>query len=90
VKNITLSVEDDIYRSARVEAARQNTSLSAVVRSYLRAFARGQAPALTGTGADEDRKDRERLVKLLGECKLELGHKPSRNKTYEGGRFSRF
>ena len=90
MKNITLSIEDDIYRSARVEAAKRNTSVSAVVRNYLRAFGRGQAPELTAAAQDEERKNRARLVKLLSECKLELGYKPSRAKTYEGGRFSRF
>ena len=90
VKNITVSVEDDVYRSARVEAAKQNTSVSAVVRNYLGAFARGQAPVLSAEAEDDDRKNRRRLVKLLSECKLDLGYRPSRDMTYEGGRFSRF
>ena len=88
VKNITLSVEDDVYQSARVEAAKQQTSLSAVVRNYLRLFASGRAPSVMDDNT-EDRKNREKLVKLLSGCKLELGYKPSREKTYEGNRFSR-
>ena len=60
VKNITLSVEDEVYQAARVEAAKRRTSLSAVVRGYLRLFARGQTAVL----ADADDEDRN-VVKLL-------------------------
>lgn len=90
MKNITLSVDDGLYQAARVEAARRNRSLSAIVRAYLRAFAQGHAPVLGEGGEDESRKDREKLVKLLRECKLDFGYKPSRVRTYEGERFSRF
>jgi len=42
MKNITLSVPDEIYREARVAAARQDTSLSALVASILHEIATGQ------------------------------------------------
>jgi plasmid stability protein len=90
VKNITVTIEDELYRAARVQAAKQDTSVSALVRGYLKALAHGRAPLPTGVAEDEDRKNRKRLVKLLAQCKVDLGYKPSRNKTYEGGRFSRF
>lgn len=35
MKNITVSVDDDLYREARVEAARRHKSLSALVRELL-------------------------------------------------------
>jgi hypothetical protein len=35
VKNITVSVPDDVYRSARVAAAQRDTSVSALVVGYL-------------------------------------------------------
>ena len=35
VKNITVSVPDDVYRNARVVAAQRDTSLSALVTGYL-------------------------------------------------------
>ena len=35
MKNITVSVDDDLYREARVEAARRHKSLSALVREFL-------------------------------------------------------
>lgn len=42
MRNITLSVPDDIYREARIAAARNDTSISAVAAESLRAFARGE------------------------------------------------
>ena len=35
VKNITVSVPDDVYRAARVRAAEQGQSLSSLVTQYL-------------------------------------------------------
>lgn len=35
MKNITVSVPDDVYRNARVAAAQRDTSLSALVVGYL-------------------------------------------------------
>jgi hypothetical protein len=35
VKNITVSVPDDVYRSARIAAAQRDTSVSALVVSFL-------------------------------------------------------
>jgi plasmid stability protein len=35
VKNITVSVPDDVYRDARVRAAEQGRSVSALVAEYL-------------------------------------------------------
>jgi plasmid stability protein len=35
VPNITVSLPDDVYRRARIRAAEQNTSVSALVRKFL-------------------------------------------------------
>ena len=35
MKNITISVDDDVYRQARIKAAEQDTSVSALVKNYL-------------------------------------------------------
>jgi hypothetical protein len=89
-KNITVSVDEKVYHAARVAAARHKTSVSALVSGYLSAVAQGQAPVLAEAGQAEERNNRERLASLLRECKLDRGYKPSRAKTCEGGRFSRF
>ncbi len=39
MKNITVSIEDDLYRRARVRAAEEGTSVSRVVRETLTKFA---------------------------------------------------
>ena len=35
MKNITVSVDDEIYRKARIAAAERDTSVSAMVREFL-------------------------------------------------------
>jgi hypothetical protein len=38
VKNITGTVDEGLYRRARLCAAEQNTSITSVVRNYLKSF----------------------------------------------------
>jgi plasmid stability protein len=42
MKNITVTIEDELHRRARVRAAELDTSLSAVVREFLTRFAEGE------------------------------------------------
>lgn len=39
MKNITVSIDDELYRRARVRAAELDSSVSAVVRKFLTEFA---------------------------------------------------
>lgn len=41
MRNITVSVDDDLYRRARVRAAELDTSVSAAVRHFLKEFVHG-------------------------------------------------
>lgn len=43
MKNITVSVDDDTYRRARMKAAEQDTSVSALVRRFLAELAGGES-----------------------------------------------
>lgn len=43
VKNITVSVSDDIYRMARIRAAELGTSVSALVAEYLNSLSEREA-----------------------------------------------
>lgn len=43
VKNITVSVPDDVYRRARIRAAELDSSVSALVAAYLGSLAAGEA-----------------------------------------------
>ena len=46
MKNITLTIDDETHRSARIRAAELGTSVSALVKEYLQQLAAGdQAPA---------------------------------------------
>lgn len=42
MKNITVSIDDDLHRRARIRAAERDTSLSALVRDFLVQFAGGE------------------------------------------------
>lgn len=51
MKNITLSVDDETYRQARIQAAQQGTTVSALVRDYLNALSRRGATEPDKTAA---------------------------------------
>lgn len=40
MKNITLSIDDDLYRAARIAAAERDTTVSALVRDFLQRLTR--------------------------------------------------
>jgi len=43
MKNITVSVDDEVYRRARMKAAEQDTSVSALVKGFLTELAAGES-----------------------------------------------
>jgi molecular chaperone GrpE (heat shock protein) len=43
MKNVTVSVPDDIYRAARIRAAEDDSSVSALVTGYLRSLGEREA-----------------------------------------------
>jgi plasmid stability protein len=45
MKNITVSLDDEIYRRARIKAAERDTSVSALVREFLTGVAEGESEA---------------------------------------------
>lgn len=42
MKNITVSIDEELHRRARIKAAEKGTSLSAAVREFLIGFASGE------------------------------------------------
>lgn len=64
VKNITVSVDDETHRRARIRAAELDTSVSALVRSYLRSLAgdRGDTAAVKSEIMETGRERRRRLL----------------------------
>ncbi len=43
MRNITVTLDDETYRKARIRAAELDTSVSAIVRKYLTEFAEGES-----------------------------------------------
>lgn len=79
MKNITVAVEDEIYRRARVVAAERGTSLSALVRQHL-----------TQLAGEQDRRrreatERDRLMEALLQktAHFRIGTKPTREEMNE-------
>lgn len=64
MKNITVAVDDETYRSARIRAAELDTSVSAMVREYLRLLAVRQTEESRAETAGERR---ERLLREVVE-----------------------
>ena len=65
MKNITVSVDEGTYRLARIRAAELDTSVSALVRSYLMSLVRsrdGEA-ASRAKVVETERERRRRLLK---------------------------
>ena len=64
MKNITVSVDDQTHRLARIRAAELDTSVSALVREYLRSLAKGPDGEFTSKGqaGDPNLESRRRLL----------------------------
>ena len=62
MKNITVSVDDETHRLARIRAAELETSVSALVRNYLKTLVdpgnKGGAPNLPTVETVQDRRNR--------------------------------
>ena len=58
MRNITVSVDDETHRLARIRAAELDTSVSALVRDYLRRLAAGTDTAMGGKETELERRKR--------------------------------
>jgi plasmid stability protein len=75
MKNITVSVPDDIYRKARIKAAERETSVSAEVRRFLTEFAEEES--------EFDRLEREMIEVINRPREFGVRKRIPRNKLYE-------
>ena len=66
MKNITVSIDEETHRRARIRAAELGTSVSALVRDYLRSLAPDGA---NGAVVDEQQSETplERQIRLMNE-----------------------
>lgn len=74
MKNITLSVDDETWRQARIRAAEQGTTVSALVRDYLNALSRRGAPKADPAGALFEALDRARSYQASSRMSREEAH----------------
>jgi plasmid stability protein len=65
VANLTIAIEDDVLKKARLHALEQGTSVNAVVREFLREY--------TGK-ASRQAEAAKRLIELAHESGAEVGH----------------
>ena len=77
VKNVTVSLPDEVYRKARVKAAERNTSLSSLVREFLESLA-------------DDEGEFKRLERLQEESyaqieRFQASHRVEREELYRRG-----
>ena len=74
MKNITVSVNDEVYRRARRKAAEHNTSVSRLVADYLRLLGKEDELRADRTKRLEElfaTQDRKRTKKAVGRLKRE-------------------
>jgi predicted CopG family antitoxin len=62
MKNITISVDDELYRLARIKAAEQSTSISALFKAFL----------IRLTGSEAAESEFQRLEREEQELRAEL------------------
>lgn len=75
MKNITVSVDDETHRRARIRAAELGTSLSAAVREFLKSFA--------GEESDFERRKRLQQQTLDSIAAFRAGDRLERDELYE-------
>ncbi|MCC5804903.1 MAG: ribbon-helix-helix protein, CopG family [Opitutales bacterium] len=81
MKTVNLTIEEDLWREARVLAANRDMSASALMREALRE--RLERERGSESAVEAERKRRERLADLLNDSGLVLGYTPTRERTYE-------
>lgn len=74
MKNITLTVDDQVYRKARLLAAQRDTSVSAMVRDYIESLAE--------TGGGEDARVR-RMDELFARTRAAVGKRVPREELHD-------
>jgi phage shock protein A len=77
MKNITVSVDDETYRRARIKAAERDTSVSALVKRFLSELAEGESDV--ERLKREERALRERITTFTA------GNRLSRDDVHDRG-----
>jgi hypothetical protein len=75
MKNITVSLDDDAYRRARIKAAELDTSVSALVKKYL--------DELAGQETDFERRKRLQIETLATIRRFSAADRLSRDEVHQ-------
>ena len=75
MKNLTVSLPDQIYRNARIKAAEQDTSVSALVKEFLIGLAEGES--------DFERRKRLQAEVLATITGFQAGDRLSRDEVHD-------
>jgi len=75
VKNITVSVPDQVYRRARMRAAARDTSVSALVRGFLESLGEGES--------DFERRKRLQAEVLASVRRFRAGDRLERDEVHD-------
>lgn len=69
MRNVTLSIEDELYEQARVIAAQRKTTITNLVRKYLKGLTEG-----------EKRREgaRREILRMIGTFDCRIGRLPTR------------
>jgi hypothetical protein len=79
VKNVTVSLPDEVYRRARVAAAERDTSLSAMVRDFLMTLGQEET--------DSERRKRLQADVLSTVRRFRAGDRLTRDQVHERNAF---
>jgi len=80
MKNLTVSIDDETYHRARITAAEEGRSVSAMVREYLASLGRSAGD----TAARQEAW--QRLWDHVDACHVKVGPRPTRGRTYDDRR----
>jgi plasmid stability protein len=74
MKNITVAVDDEVYRAARIAAAERSTSVSALVRDYLRTLSMPEDSQAQAANALFDAMDKVKGLRAADRLSRDAAH----------------
>jgi hypothetical protein len=77
VKNITVSLDDDTYRRARIKAAEMDTSVSALVKQFLSDLAAGESEFERLEKMEQALRERITAFRAADRLPRDTTHKPT-------------
>ena len=80
MKNITVSLDDETYRRARIKAAEMDTSVSALVKQFLTDLAAGESEFERLKKMEQALRERVTTFRAAGRLSHDVSHEPPRGR----------